>query len=163
MKCQEDASNIETVATTIIKEAGYNKNKIEYDAIAWTIYNRMQSPTGCGFSSNPKDNVLLKNQYEVNKKFYGAECMPKSEVYLKNGVEDMFKVTSFQADLTYARQLATNLEMGLKPTPTDPTGNLVFFLANSKAVRDANPDGFAIGGNWFFDTKGSIGCGRIKG
>lgn len=55
--CYQYGSNQETVSTTILKEAGYDKKNENYDAVAWVIYNRMQNPTngGCGtFPTNPK-------------------------------------------------------------------------------------------------------------
>ncbi len=162
---QQAASDNELIATTILKETGFKKTTDSYNALAWEIYNRLGNPQ-CAYPTNARDVVMqpfkdkygnLKMQYEVNEPFNGQTCVSRDKLFWFNGKPLDTKSNEYMLSLQLAQKLVSNMP----PSPQDPTGNRVFHCAENVAgCKSNNPDpkGVSLGGNWFYDTAGSISC-----
>lgn len=95
--------------------------------------------------------MLKHGEFEVNKNNYGANCVLKSQLYLKNGE----KLRTTGNDFTYTNKLAALLEANLPPSASDPTNGRLYFYQYYNGIETKYPNGINIGGNYFYN----LGCG----
>lgn len=124
------------------------------------MHNPICGGTVNPYPTNAKDNLLREEkdgsikQFEVNAPYKGlGGCIKRSDIFLH---PQGYPVDTKSPSYAYSSQLALNLLLDKPPSLKDPTGTKIFF--GDLTYKSKYPDGIELGGNWFYDTKGSLDC-----